>query len=108
MVLDGAGDVQMIASDGAGAAVRALRRSRRSNKFNQGTSATFAFGFTGVDSSNNRIGYVGLLPTDGVSAVTSGLIDVNDNGSASNSVCDTPPCTVAGSYTYNRAPICGN
>ena len=44
------------------------------------------------------MGYAGLLPTDGVSAVTGGLLDVNDHGSASNSVCAAAPCAVAGSY----------
>jgi hypothetical protein len=101
VVLDSAGDVQMIEADGNGNSGSGIAESSSTNKFNKGSSATFAFGFTGVDSSNNRVGYVGLLPTDGVSAITSGLIDVNDNGSATNSVCNSAPCPVAGSYTYN-------
>ena len=106
-VLDGAGDVQMVASDGAGANGSGMATSSSKNKFNQGTAATFAFGFTGVDSGNNRVGYVGLLSTDGVSSVTSGLVDVNDNGSASNSVCNTAPCTVTGSYTFSSSTNLG-
>ncbi len=105
VVLSAAGDVQMIASDGAGDSGSGIAEPSATNKFNKGSSATFAFGFAGIDAGNNRVGYVGLLPTDGVSAVTGGLIDVNDNGSASNSVCAassgplaTPPCPVAGSY----------
>ena len=101
VVLDGDGDVQMTASDGSGNSGSGIAEPSSVNKFNQGTSAVFAFGFTGVDSTNNRIGYVGLLPTNGVSSVSGGLIDVNDNGSASNGICSTAPCPVTGSYTFN-------
>jgi hypothetical protein len=99
VVLDGAGDIQMIANDGTGNIGSGFAEPSANGKFNKGSSAAFAFGFTGVDSGNNHVGYAGLLPTNGVSTVTGGLIDVNDNGSASNSVCNaTPPCTVTGSY----------
>jgi hypothetical protein len=98
VVLDGAGDIQMIASDGTGDSGSGFAEPSAITKFNGGSSAAFAFGFTGVDSSNNRIGYAGLLPTDGISSVSGGLIDVNDHGSASNSVCGAAPCAVVGSY----------
>ena len=108
VVLDGAGDLQMVALNGAGANGSGVAELSSKNKFSQGTAATFAFGFTGVDSSNNRVGYVGLLPTDGVSSVTNGLIDVNDNGSANNSVCGASPCTgVSGSYTFSSSTNLG-
>ncbi|MGB9235560.1 MAG: hypothetical protein WCC04_14210 [Terriglobales bacterium] len=104
VVLDGAGDIQMIEADagytGFGSGVAEPVSS--SNKFNSGAQ-TFAFGFTGVDSGGNRVGYAGLLATDGNGTVTSGLIVVNDNGSSSNSIC-TPsaaPCNVAGTYQQN-------
>jgi len=97
-VLDGNGDVQMIASSG-GASGSGFAVLSAVNKFNQGTTAVFAFGLTGVDASNNRVGYVGLLATDGVSSVTTGQIDINDNGSASG--CISPNCAVTGSYTFN-------
>ena len=100
VVLDGIGNIQMIAS-GGGASGSGFAEPASVNKFNQGTPVTFVFGLTGVDGSNNRTGYVGLLSTDGVSSVTSGLIDVNDNGSATNSVCSAAPCTLAGNYTFN-------
>ena len=106
VVLDAAGDILMTASNG-GANGWGVATSSSKNKFNQGTSANFAFGFTGVDSGNNRVGYVGLLATNGVSSVTSGLIDVNDNGSANNSVCSSAPCTVTGSYTYSSSTNLG-
>ena len=99
-VLDGSGDIQMTAASG-GASGSGFATASSVNKFNQGTPAVFAFGFTGVDASSHRVGYAGLLPTDGVSSVANGFIDVNDNGSASNSVCNSEPCGLAGSYTFN-------
>lgn len=103
-VLDAAGDIQMIESDtnGSGSAIAELSSK---NKFNS-ANATYAFGFTGVDSSGNRIGYVGLLPmVPGTNSgtITGGLIDVNDNGASTNSICSasSAPCTVAGSYTQD-------
>jgi hypothetical protein len=100
VVLDAAGDIQMISSDGSGNSGSGFAESAATGKFNKGTGspATFAFGFTGVDSGNHRVGYAGILATDGVSTVTSGLIDVNDNGNASNSVCSSAPCQVLGTY----------
>ncbi|MGH9641811.1 MAG: hypothetical protein ACRD3Q_05250, partial [Terriglobales bacterium] len=105
VVLDGAGDVQMIASDGAGANGSGFAEPSSIGKFNKATNAPFVFGFAGVDTNNNPVGYVGLLPTDGTSSVTGGLIDVNDNGAASNSICSpsAAPCAVAGSYVPDGA-----
>jgi hypothetical protein len=99
VVLDGAGDVQMIESDSNGTGSGVAEVS--SKKFN-GSKQNFAFGFTGVDSSN-RVGYAGLLETDGVSNVTGGLIDVNDGGNTTNSVCNlsAAPCNVTGSYVQD-------
>jgi hypothetical protein len=98
VVLNAAGEIQMIESDshGSGSGNAELTST---NQFNKGTNQTFAFGFTGVSSTGHRVGYVGLLPTDGNGNVLSGgLIDVNDNGSSTNAVCGAPPCPVAGSY----------
>lgn len=101
VVLDGAGDIQMVESDGNGSGSGIAEPS--SKKFNKSTPQTFAFGFTGVDSAGNRVGYAGLLPTDSVSKVTGGFIDVNDGGSSSNAICNpgAAPCPVAGSYSYD-------
>jgi hypothetical protein len=100
VVMDGAGDIQMIANDGAGDSGAGIAEPSSAKKFNNGTNATFAFGFTGLDSMGSRVGYAGLLPTDGVSSVTNGLIDVNDGGNSSNPICSASaaPCSVAGSY----------
>jgi hypothetical protein len=93
VALDAAGDIQMIESDGNGTG-SGIAEPSSNNQFNQGTNQTFAFGFTGVDSAHNRVGYAGLMPTDGTADVTGGLIDVNDNGSSTNS-------TVVGTYLDN-------
>lgn len=99
VVLDGAGDIQMIESDGNGIG-SGIAEPFSKSKFNLGIIQTFAFGFTGVDFVGNRVGYAGLLSTDGVANVTGGLMDTNDNG-VSRSICSTPPCNVLGGYTYD-------
>jgi hypothetical protein len=105
VVLDGAGDIEMIESDpndpkGTGSGI--AQKSANPAIFTG--QQTFAFGFTGVDSNGNRVGYAGLLPMNGTpagGAIASGLIDAN-NGQSSNSVCGSnPPCTVTGSYLAN-------
>ena len=100
VALDAAGDIQMIESDGNGSGSGIAEPSSK-NQFNLGTNQPFAFGFTGVDFAHNRVGYVGLMPTDGTANVTGGSIDVNDNGSSTNSICAAPPCTVVGTYLDN-------
>ena len=104
VVLDGAGNIQMVESDGHGSGSGVAEPVTSSNKFN--TSQTFAFGFTGVDSSTHRVGYAGLIPMDGSGNVTGGMADINDNGSSSN-ICSSP-CTVSGTYTYNTSTNAGS
>jgi len=107
VVLDGAGDLQMIEADNNGTG-SGFAESTSRNQFAQGINQAFAFGFTGVDSGGNRVGYVGLLPTDGNGNVEPGaMMDVNDNGNSSNVICPAPPCTVAGTYVYNPATNVG-
>lgn len=105
VVLDGAGDIQMIESDGNGTGSGVAELASK-NQFSQGSNQAFAFGFTGVDSSGNRVGYAGLLPTNGAGAITAGLMDINDNGSTAN-ICGTSPCNLSGSYTYNSSTNVG-
>ncbi|MGA2456523.1 MAG: hypothetical protein ABSF85_03060 [Terriglobales bacterium] len=99
VVLDGAGDLKMIESDGHGTGSGIAQISSNPNLLKG--AQTYAFGFTGVDSGGFRVGYVGLLPTDGAGNISGGSMDVNDNGHSSNSVCGTPPCAVAGTYKSN-------
>jgi hypothetical protein len=101
-VLTSSGIIRMIESDAFGTGSGVLQVSAKSTVFNSGAQ-TFAFGFTGVDSSGNRIGYVGLLPLNGSGSISAGLLDSNDNGSATT-VCGSPPCTVTtGTYTQPDA-----
>jgi hypothetical protein len=107
-VLDGAGDIEMIESDNNGTGSGVVQKS--SSSFTGMVEQTYAFGFTGVDSGGNRVGYAGLMGFNGafhagppiVVGGVSGIMDVNDNGQSSDSVCSgTPPCTITGTYTQN-------
>jgi hypothetical protein len=80
VVLDGAGDLEMIESDSQGTGSGIAQKS--SYKLFTGlTDQTYAFGFTGVDSGGNRVGYVGVLPMNGTS-IAGAQVDVNDNATA--------------------------
>src|SRR6202163_3034286 len=103
VVLDGAGDIEMIESDGHGTGSGIAQKSSNSNLFTG--NQTYAFGFTGVDAGGNRVGYVGLLPMNGSGMVVSGQMDVNDNGNDTN-ICGAGPCSVAGTYSAD-ACSCG-
>ena len=108
VVLDGAGDIQMIESDGNGTGSGVAEPTASNNKFNAGAQ-TFAFGFTGVDSAQNRVGYSGLLPISGSgggNSISGGVIDINDGGNTS-SICASP-CSVSGSYSYNSSTNVGS
>jgi hypothetical protein len=101
-VLTSSGIIRMVESSSDGTGITGsgvLQKSATSTAFNAGAQ-TFVFGFTGVDSTGGRVGYVGMLPmtpngTGGT--ITGGLLDANDNTTTTN-VCGTPPCNVAGSY----------
>jgi hypothetical protein len=102
VVMDGAGDLEMIESDGKGSGSGIAQISGGSSTFKG--DQTFAFGFTGVDSAGARVGYVGVFPMDGSNGsgtISGGQIDVNDNGNSKNAICGAPPCTVTGSYSSN-------
>ena len=89
VVLDGAGDLRMIESDGQGTGSGVAQIS--SYKLFTGAKAqTYALGFSGVDSNSERVGYVGVLPMNGTlvngvgSIVAPAQVDVNDNGTANS------------------------
>jgi hypothetical protein len=94
-VLTSSGIIRMIESDGLGTGSGVMQKSAASTIFNAGAQ-TLAFGFTGVDSTGNRVGYAGVLPLDGNGNITGGLLDSNDNGA---NVCGTQPCNVSGTYS---------
>jgi hypothetical protein len=96
-VLTSSGVVRMIESDGAGTGSGVMQKSAANTVF-IASPQTFVFGFTGVDSAGNRVGYVGMLPmtpsgTGGT--ITGGLLDINDNGT---NPCGATPCNVTGTY----------
>jgi len=93
-VLDGAGDLELIESDGNGTGSGIAQKSSSASLLT-GTQ-TYAFGFTGVDSTGNRTGMAGVLPMNG-GTIASGQMDANDNGNAIN-LCGTGPCAVTGTY----------
>jgi hypothetical protein len=103
VVLDGAGDIEMIESDGHGTGSGIAQKSSNSNLFTG--NQTYAFGFAGVDAGGNRVGYVGVLPMNGSGMVVSGQMDVNDNGNDTN-ICGAGPCSVAGTYSADPC-TCG-
>jgi len=80
VVLGGAGGIEMIESDTNGTGSGIAQKS--SSSFTGTTDQTYAFGFTGVDSGSNRVGYVGVLPMNGSGSITGAQVDVNDNGTA--------------------------
>jgi hypothetical protein len=82
VVLDGAGDIEMIESDGQGAGSGVAQKSASSTLVSG--DQTYAFGFTGVDSSGGRVGFVGVLPMNGSGGIVGGQVDVNDNGTANS------------------------
>jgi hypothetical protein len=96
VALDGAGDLEMIESDGhgSGSGIAQISSAATLLKGDQ----TYAFGFTGLDAIGKRTGYVGVLPMNGSGSIVGGQMDTNDNG-ATSSVCGASPCTVTGTYS---------
>lgn len=101
VVLDGAGDIEMLESDGHGTGSGIAQKSSGPNLFTG--DQTYAFGFSGVDATGKRVGYVGVLPMNGSgSIVAPGQMDTNDNGTASG-ICGASPCSITGNYSGPNA-----
>ena len=100
VVFDAAGDVQMIESDANGTGSGVMEPVTGNFSNNASLTGSFAFGFTGIDVSNKRTGYVGLLPMDGQGHIGSGgvagMIDINDNGGASSAT------DITGTYSMSN------
>jgi hypothetical protein len=56
---------------------------------------SYAFGFSGVDSSKNRFGVAGVFDADGAGNFTNGELDSDDNGSLSSGVSFIGAYTIA-------------
>ena len=103
VVLNGSGDIRLAEADGNGALYGVAEPSSTTNLDPKSTPWNFVFGFTGADSSSSaaRVGFAGLLTTDGNGTITSGLMDTNDGGNTSN-ICGASPCTLTGG-TYSAS-----
>ena len=106
-VINSSGNIQMIESDAMGIKGSGVMQ-KSSAAFNSGPQ-TFAFGFTGLDSSGKRVGYVGVLPmTPNVNGtggtIAGGMMDTNDGGVTSG-LCGASPCSVTGTYAQLNASI---
>jgi hypothetical protein len=85
VALSQGGDGQMLEFD-ANSRTSGMFAQANSSKFKNSAlpaSSSFVFGLTGVDTTAKRTGYVGLLKPDGAGGITSGLIDIDDNGTVS-------------------------
>jgi hypothetical protein len=84
VALDSAGDLKMIEIDGHGTGSGVAVKTNP-NLFVGTTAQTFAFGLTGVDSSQKRVGLAGVLPMSGSGTIVSpAQVDENDNGTANS------------------------
>lgn len=104
-VLDSAGDIQFIQSDANGKGSGVAEKASGSSVFNS-AAQSYAFGLSGVDASSARVGYAGVLSLNGTTSISSGQMDVNDNGNSSNGICSSP-CSVTGSYSYSASTNAG-
>src|SRR5579864_3170154 len=62
-------------------------------------SGQYAFVLTGFDSTGNPMGMAGSFKADGLGHITSGAVDVNDNGVVSSSNA------VAGTYSFDAGGL---
>jgi len=101
-VLTSSGIIRMIESDGLGTGSGVLQESAKNTVFNAGAQ-NFVFGFTGVNKATGgtRVGYIGLLPLNGTSGITGGLVDANDYPNVTP-ICSSPPCSIASNSSYSQ------
>jgi len=86
------GDGRMIEFDANGRASGEIAQAD-ANKFKNSalpSGSTFVFGLSGVDVALKRAGFVGLFQPDGTGKITSGMLDINDNGTASSAHSVSP------------------
>jgi Putative Ig domain len=60
-------------------------------------NATYAFGFSGIDSSQNRFGMAGVFQSDGAGHLSNGALDSDDAGSLSSNLPFSGTYTAAAS-----------
>ncbi|HVA01947.1 MAG TPA: Ig domain-containing protein [Terriglobia bacterium] len=80
--------------DSSGYTMSGVIEMQDTSAFSQAAlNGSYAFSFTGADSTVNRLGLVGEFTTDGSGGITGGLFDANDNGTITSSG------TFTGAYT---------
>jgi hypothetical protein len=95
--------VQMIGFDASGTATGQASLQDGTSFAISGVYGTYAFGLTGVDGSSNALSQIGIFKADGAGNITSGLVDVNDNGTPS-----ATPAAVTGTYMPDPNPSFSN
>ena len=92
------GDGRMIEFDSTGRHASGEIAQADAKKFKNPlpSGTTFVFGLTGVDQLLRRAGFVGLFRPDGAGGISSGMLDVNKNGTPSSS------SNVTGSYSVDQ------
>ncbi len=92
-------DIRMIEfDDTTGSGMRGsgvLKASSVSNVAPANLKGGYAFGFRGYDTHSQPVAVVGSFQADGSGNITSGSVDLNDNGTVSNSTSVTGSCTPA-------------
>jgi hypothetical protein len=82
-VLVNSSQLQIIGFDATGTATGQANSQDLSAFSASALSGTQVFDFNGVDNSSNPLSQIGEFTTDGQSKITSGLLDINDNGAPS-------------------------
>lgn len=80
--------------DSSGYTMSGIIRRQDTGAFSESAlSGSYAFGFSGLDSTINRLGLVGAFVAGGSGGITGGKLDANDNGSLTVGV------TFSGAYS---------
>ncbi len=84
IVLNAAGEIRMVESDGKGTGSGVMQATTTPSQI-KAASQTFAFLLTGVDPIGKRTSFAGLVTLDGTASATtqgnvSGMMDINDGG----------------------------
>jgi hypothetical protein len=99
IALSSNGDARFIQYDSRGVQGSGLIKMQDTSAFSAAKiTGTYAYGLVGIDGSKaNRLALIGEFQSDGVSSLSNGLADLNDNGANSSSVSVTGTFAVASS-----------
>jgi hypothetical protein len=97
-VLVNASQLQIIGFDNSGTATGQADLQDLSTFDASALNGTHVFDFSGVDNSTNPLSQIGEFTTDGKSQITTGILDINDNGVITSKVSVT-----GGSYAVTNS-----